>query len=248
MAKDQNTEIHNPYDKIFKLSMVDLRVAKSMVKNYLPSKLSKHFILDTLQLCNSSFIDQKYKHTQSDLLYSIDTINGNKGYVYLLWEHQSVFDKNMPLRILNYTCRIMEQHVNQGHKFLPLVVPILVYHGNTSPYPGSTDLLDAFADKELAQEFLFKPFHLLDLTVIKDKKLVQDIWTALPNMLLKHLRDTDLLTIMSKLKEPIIALYAEGGEKFVDVTLECLLRYRQPENDKELLEAAYAISQRTGMP
>ena len=38
----------------------------------------------------------------------------------------------------------MEEHTREGGKYLPIVVPTLVYSGVQSPYPGNLDLFDEF--------------------------------------------------------------------------------------------------------
>jgi predicted transposase/invertase (TIGR01784 family) len=55
--------------------------------------------------------------------------------VYVVIEHQSSPDNHMAFRLMRYAIAAMQRHLDAGHKTLPLVVPMLFYHGATSPYP-----------------------------------------------------------------------------------------------------------------
>ena len=71
----------------------------------------------------------------------------------------------MAFRLLHYIVSLSHEHLQQGHKKLPIILPLCIYHGEVSPYPHSTDLYDNFEDSELARKVAFKPFKLIDLTV-----------------------------------------------------------------------------------
>jgi predicted transposase YdaD len=56
--------------------------------------------------------------------------------------------------------------LSSQHKVLPLVILMLFYHGERSPYPYSMNWLDCFADPEIAAKIYTRPFHLVDVTVM----------------------------------------------------------------------------------
>lgn len=95
----------------------------------------------------------------------------------------------------------MEDHLKAGHDRLPLVLPICVYHGKHSPFPHSTDIYDDFEDAELARELVFKPFRLIDLTVLDEATIKQHGAVALMECLLKHAWIKDFLSIFRQLIE-----------------------------------------------
>jgi predicted transposase/invertase (TIGR01784 family) len=165
--------IKNPHDRTFKKLMSHLQVAKDMFCQHLPKEVLKVINLDTLVLTNANYVDAQLHESASDVVYQVKTTGNKHGYIYCLCEHQSTPDKNMPFRFLQYTCRIMGDHLSQGHKYLPLVIPILVYNGERTPYPYSVDLFDQFADKSMAEQLMFKPAQLVDLTAISDDQLLQ---------------------------------------------------------------------------
>ncbi|MGS9668652.1 Rpn family recombination-promoting nuclease/putative transposase, partial [Salmonella enterica subsp. enterica serovar Infantis] len=73
------------------------------------------------------------------------------GYINVVIEHQSTPDSHMAFRLMRYAMAAMQQHLDAGHKHLPLVVPMLFYHGVAIPYPFSLCWLDEFANPEVAR-------------------------------------------------------------------------------------------------
>ncbi len=61
-------------------------------------------------------------------------MQGQDGYVYALIEHQSSPDKHMAFRLMRYAIDAMQHHLDAGHDKLPLVIPMLFYHGMVTPY------------------------------------------------------------------------------------------------------------------
>ena len=100
-------------------------------------------------------------------------IDGKKSYIYFLLEHQSTPDELMAFRKLQYNVALMNQHLKKGNKKLPVIVSLCLYNGNKSPYPHSTDVFDCFENIELAKELMFKPFKLIDLSVLSDEEIEQ---------------------------------------------------------------------------
>ena len=77
----------------------------------------------------------------SDILYLVKTKEGDVP-IYLLIEHQSRPDQMIAWRMMHYAFCTMNQHLQQGYKSLPLVVPILFYHGKKKPYPLDCQLTE----------------------------------------------------------------------------------------------------------
>lgn len=122
-----------------------------------------------------------------------------EGYVYVVIEHQSSPDAQMAFRLMRYaTIAAMQRHLDGGHTKLPLVVPMLFYHGATTPYPWSLNWLDCFTDPPLAQGYA-SPFPLVDITVIPDEEIVSHRRVALLELIQKHIRQRDLMNIVEQL-------------------------------------------------
>ncbi|EMU7491212.1 TPA: Rpn family recombination-promoting nuclease/putative transposase, partial [Escherichia coli] len=105
--------------------------------------------LSTLKLEPATFVEPDLHQYASDILWSVKTTGGEDGYVYTLIEHQSTENLYMPFRMLRYSVAAMQRHLEQ-HKTLPLVIPVLFYHGERSPYPYSMNWLDCFENPALA--------------------------------------------------------------------------------------------------
>lgn len=153
--------IHQPHDRFFKCSLTEKKIAIDFLKTYLPTEIYKRIDLATLELTDKSFILPKLREIHSDIIYRCQ-LDGKASYVFFLVEHESTArDELMAFRKLQYTIGAMEQHVRQGNKKLPIVLPICLYHGKQSPYPHPIDVYDCFEDPVLARQLAFKPFRLI---------------------------------------------------------------------------------------
>ncbi|WP_323862639.1 Rpn family recombination-promoting nuclease/putative transposase [Xenorhabdus szentirmaii] len=56
--------------------------------------------------------------------------------------------------------------MQQGHKELPLVVPVLFYHGGSSPYPFQQRWTHCFSLPGLAEDIYFHPNSDNDVVTI----------------------------------------------------------------------------------
>lgn len=198
------TDYHNtPHDSAFKGFMSKVGNARDFFDIHLPKNIKQLCDFNTLQLTNSSFIDHKLRSRLSDVLYSIETHHGD-GYIYVLVEHQSVPDKLMTWRLMHYAFLAMSQHLQQGHKTLPFVVPMLFYNGKITPYPYSQMWTHCFQFPELANELYFNPLPLIDITVIDDNELLKHRKIAVMELAMKHkdLRD-DVNQIIANLAQAI---------------------------------------------
>ncbi|OTA14413.1 putative transposase [Xenorhabdus vietnamensis] len=177
--------IPTPHDAAFKGFMARIENARDFFDIHLPEKIKKLCDFNTLRLTNSSFVDSQLRSRMSDVLYSVKTQQGD-GYIYVLVEHQSTPDKMMAWRMMHYAFMAMNQHLQQGNKELPLVVPVLFYHGDISPYPFQQVWTQCFSLPKLAEEMYFNPFPLVDVTVIDDDELVNHRKIAVMELAMKH--------------------------------------------------------------
>ena len=221
-----------PHDSVFKAFLTDPDTARDFLTIHLPPALLAVCDLDTLQLSSGSFIEEHLRPYFSDVLYALKTQHGD-GYVYTLIEHQSSPDKNMAFRMMRYAIAAMQQHLEAGHTQLPLVIPILFYQGQTSPYPYSLNWLQSFADPQLAQSLYSEAFPLVDITVIPDDHIMQHKRMALLELLQKHIRQRDLAELINQ----VAALLLEGytSEKQLRTLLHYMLQVGETEHPDTLL-------------
>ncbi|MBC5791846.1 Rpn family recombination-promoting nuclease/putative transposase [Providencia sp. JUb39] len=174
-----------PHDAAFKGFMTKQSNARDFFELHLPEHIERLCDFDTLTLINSAFIDSKLRTRFSDVLYSVQT-KTRGSYIYLLVKHQSTPDKLMGWRLMHYAFMAMNQHLQQGHKTLPLVVPILFYHGETSPYPYEGTWTQCLPHAEIAHDLYSSPFPLVDITVVEDTEIVSHRKIAVMELAMKH--------------------------------------------------------------
>ncbi|HCT2320426.1 TPA: Rpn family recombination-promoting nuclease/putative transposase [Klebsiella pneumoniae] len=195
-----------PHDAVFKRFLRHPETATDFLTLYLPEAIRQRCDFSTLRLQSASFIDEDLRAWYSDVLWSVQTTCGT-GYVYVVIEHQSSPDSHMAFRLMRYAIAAMQRHLDAGHKTLPLVVPMLFYHGATSPYPFSLNWLDEFADPQLAKTLYGCQFPLIDVTVMPDDDIVQHRRVALLELMQKHIRQRDLSGITESLAAVVMLGY-----------------------------------------
>ena len=184
-----------PHDKHFKASMSNIEVAREFLATHLPRKIFQSIKLDTLSVCQNSYITPDLEERLSDVLYKAKTSNNKDCYTYLLIENQSTPTWDMPIRMLQYQLSIIDSHLKQypKQKQIPIVIPLLVYNGTKSPYPYTLDILELFNDLELAKKTFAKPAYLIDVTQMSDEKIKKHNLIGLLEFCQKHVRDRKFL-------------------------------------------------------
>ncbi|CQD40019.1 Rpn family recombination-promoting nuclease/putative transposase [Yersinia mollaretii] len=194
-----------PHDAIFKQFLTHQQTARDFLEIHLPSEFRKICDLNTLQLESGSFIENDLRAYYSDVLYSLKT-QTHDGYVYALIEHQSSPDKHMAFRLMRYAIAAMQRHLDAGNDQLPLVIPILFYHGMVTPYPYPMCWLHAFSEPKLAGQLYGGNFPLIDVTVIPDDEIMTHKHIAVLALLQKHIRRRDV----SELLKPMVTQISKG--------------------------------------
>lgn len=124
-----------------------------------------------------TFVDEHLKYRHADVLFRT-RIDGRAGYLYMLIEHQRSPDPLMAFRMAAYQLQIWNRHLAEtmsadpNPRTLPLVVPVVIYVGNsrwTVP-TDLADLLDIDADLgEAVGELRPHVRYLLDDLTIVDR-------------------------------------------------------------------------------
>jgi predicted transposase/invertase (TIGR01784 family) len=200
-------KVYQPHDKFLKRMLSDIEIAKSLMHSYVGPEMERRVDWESVQLTNKSFISQELEQFHSDVIYKCTLDLDNKqAYIYNLIEHQSTPDERLPFRILGYNVQLMEQHLNEGNKKLPIIINVCIYAGQESPYPYSTDIFDYFELPDLAREKMFKPIDLTDLTLLSQEELLKDETAGLVKVLLKQGIKRDYLNWIKNNRELIIKL------------------------------------------
>lgn len=193
-----NEKGHNRpgHDGLFKLFLREPATARDFLAAHLPQDIRARVRLDTLKLEPGSFVDQKLRELHSDVLYSVETAEGDAGYIYCLVEHQSTADRMMAWRMMRYSMAVMDSHLKKGHETLPVVVPLLFYQGTVRPYPYSTDWIDCFDAPALAREVYSRPWPLVDVSVMEDRDLQSHRRMALLELVQRDIRHRDAASLL----------------------------------------------------
>ncbi|KGM28908.1 transposase [Photorhabdus luminescens] len=198
MVKKEKQRPH--HDALFKHFLTRPETAREFLSLYLPEEIQSLCDLATLKLEPGSFVDQHLRQLHSDVLYSVETARG-QGYIYCLIEHQSTPDPLMAWRLMYYAMLAMAAHLKKGHTELPLVAPLLFYHGEVRPYPYTNRWLDCFTLPEQAARLYRQAFPLVDVSALSDEEILTHKGVALMELVQKHIRCRDMLEWVPQLVE-----------------------------------------------
>jgi predicted transposase/invertase (TIGR01784 family) len=211
--------------------------------------------LNTLEISKDSFIEKELAEYYSDLLYKVHLTDGNRGFIYVLFEHKSYYDRFVHLQLLEYMVKIWRLYIKQHKKqpdYLPIVIPLLVCHAKNE-WPEDTVRLASLLSGPVNDLTGYIPdfgFELYDLHRFSDDQIKGTIASRVILLLLKHIRDTDL-----RQKLPgILALMQALMERETGLQwLEVVVRYLASALDEDDLSweqikeiAEQAISKETG--
>jgi len=181
---DKEIEVHQPHDKLFKAAFGNKEVLQDFLKSRLSPEILVKVDLSTAKLENSSFISEEMKGTQSDIVYSVQ-IDGKKGYIYTLIEHQSEVDSKQPIRLLGYNVQLWCQHIKQhANDKYPAIINLVLYTGEEA-YKGAPSIAAAFEDPQLFYKSLGTPF-LINVKDESDSTILKDGKAALLEFLLRQ--------------------------------------------------------------
>lgn len=156
---------------------------------------------------------------------------------------------------MRYAVAAMQRHLEADHKTLPLVIPVLFYHGKQSPYPCSTNWLDGFSNPELVGKVYSNTFPLVDVTVIDDHDIMNHRRMAALTLLMKHIRQRDMMELLDNLPRVmvewispeqvriLIHYMVNAGEAPAPEFMRALAE-RLPQHEDELMTIAQQLEQK----
>ena len=121
-----------PHDEYFKATFSDPQVAAALLQHILPERWVRAIDWSSLQLLSSELPEAQLSSRQADLMFSVQLKNGTRCVLLILVEHQSRTFRRMPLRMLFYGAAGLERWARAHPEApnVPLVLPIVVYHGH----------------------------------------------------------------------------------------------------------------------
>ena len=123
-----STDLH---DTFVRENLGRKEMAQDFLQNYLPPDILRHLEMNTLSICKDTFITREAREKRhSDLLYRVNTRQGDSAFFYFLFEHKSDRKHFVALQLMEYMVAIWNLHLDQHPKCkkLPLIIPIVIYH------------------------------------------------------------------------------------------------------------------------
>jgi len=226
-------DITNPHDAFFKLMFGDIEVAQDFLQNYLPTEIAKAVDLKHLTKENNSYIDEQFKESFTDMLYKTK-INGKDGYIYFLFEHKSYQDPLVILQLLKYIVRIWEEKYDRKTNRLPIVIPMVIYHGENK-WNVQTKLMNLIKGiDELPEETKkYIPSYEYEVYDLSPSAQMGIVGMALTKAVLEVMRAV-VITDMGKFREWMRKIFEEirdfpeeKFERFVDASIRYILSVRE---------------------
>ena len=181
----------SPHDLLFKSTFSVVEIAEGELRSVIPAELAAAIDWRTLKHEPGSFVDAELKESHTDLLFSA-SVGQESIRLYLLFEHQSTVDPEMPLRMLGYVQRIWSTLWKNGSRRLPLVVPIVLHHSESGwTAARSVGELVAIPDalREAARRFVPELEIVVDdLGAVSEEELLARQMAALAKLVVWTLR------------------------------------------------------------
>ena len=246
--------ISQPHDRLFKRLLEEPGVAGALLRERLPPKLVEKLADAEPELIPGTYVGKKLRETRSDRLYRLRLRDGETAYLYCLVEHKSAPDPWIALQLLGYLTEIWQRLAPESKRpgKLPLVVPLVVYHGKTR-WKGPRRFAEGLAfGEELWPGVLDFPFEVLDVGHVEPPALSADPGLRGGLLLLRYAlrlpREGSLealVRMLEDLRTLSDAFLAEAGpymfRQYATVPREVLreaIRRGMPEKEEQMLSRA----------
>lgn len=120
---------HSIHDQYFRLVFGKKKIVEGIIEEFLPKEVEELIDKATLIPDSTQYIEDDLKELFSDVVWSAES-KGCQLKISLLLEHKSYKDDKVAFQLLRYMANIL--HKNAKMKEVPLVVPIVLYHGKTT--------------------------------------------------------------------------------------------------------------------
>jgi predicted transposase/invertase (TIGR01784 family) len=182
-----------PHDESFRKVFGDPDLARPLIEHYLPISVVDQLDLTVLSVDSETFVDDKLKGRQGDVLFRTRFKEGGDALVYVLLEHKSSPDRWVALQLTKYIIRIWYRELdrNQGLRKLPTILPVVFYHGKRD-WQAPLNLADLVECPEGYKRYVPDfDYELLNCAAIPDERLEGDQPLGGVVMVYKHAFDED---------------------------------------------------------
>ena len=221
-SDDKDSKIYLSHDGFFR-NTFDRTVAESFIKEYLPQEITNNLDFSALAQSEDTYVDKKLARCYSDKLYQVK-FNSESAYLYFLFEHKS-WEPDFPaLQLLKNMAHIWETHLenNKGIKKLPIIIPLLIYHGE-KPWKIDTSFISFFDIPETLRKYIpaFN-FELYDVSHMPEEDIRGVVELRIILMAFRYIFHPEILKELKKIFQLFREL--EDKTKFNEF-LELLLIY-----------------------
>ena len=235
-------ELQNPHDRFVRVVWSQTEVAASFLANYLPPEVGARLDLATLEVTQESFVDEALRTHHTDLLYRLQLVKGGAVAVYVLLEHKSAPDSWVALQLFRYLARLWDKAQRENAEYLPLVIPVVLYHGRTR-WGVSRQFADLFAPAPHAWAAGYTPhfaYHLCDLSHLSDEEIRGATILQVSLSLLKYIFSNDLPVRLADILRLLRQMPEQSALEFLGVALRYLSATNEKINTTNLRQALTA--------
>jgi len=214
-------KIEHAHDKFFRESMQNKEIALNLVLTFLDPDLLCNIELSSFEIEKDTWVDTELSEHYADILYSA-SLKSKSGKIFFLFEHKSTVDYKIARQILRYQNQIWDELEKQNAlttSKLPVVIPIILYHGNIH-WGMVNSTMPLFAIIKGTEKYVpdFKS-EIIDLCALKDEKFGGQAESRAFLLALKYSRDSRILSRIPG----IIRLFSDLGSKDSQYLSEVLL-------------------------
>ncbi len=234
-----NAEISNPHDSFFKELLARPEMAADFLANYLPAEILAILDVSKPEIVKDSFVDEELRQHFSDLLYRVKLKRGGDAYVCVLFEHNSSPDRWVAFQVLRYEVRFWETERRKGVERLPLIFPLVFYHGKERwnvprNFSALFDIDDLSEIRKYIPDF---EHHLHDVSVYSEGQLKGTLLLRVWLLLLKHIFSDDLPDRLEGILRLLFQAERQTALEYFFTVLRYLSAAAHPPTITELKEA-----------
>jgi predicted transposase/invertase (TIGR01784 family) len=225
------------HDSLAKKILSDPVAAHDFLSHYLPDSCKSLLDLNTLKVEKESYVEDNLKQKFSDLVFSIKTKNNDKAFVYALVEAEVSPKYWTVFKLWKYMFLLLERHKKKEKSKLPIVIPIVLYHGKT-PFNVPRNLWELFSEPSLAKDFMGGDYQLVDLYAMADDEIKKKAHLGMLEYFMKHVHARDMLHLWEEFLENFQSSIVLDKEKGY-IYIRTFLWYsdsKLPEDQQDLLE------------
>ena len=226
-AEEEKT--HQYKDKIFKEILSNKKEFLKFIKKYFGNEINKELSENDIERYNKEFITSKFERQEADIVYKIPKEN-----LYIIIEHQSKIDYNMPERMTKYCIELRRDIRKSNEKWIePDICPIVLYTGRRRwDVPNKKEVRRRFG----MEIFQCAKYNFVDINNEIEEKIVKEDTGMSKALLFEKINSKE------ELKEAMNEILKKDLTKEEKKYIEMILKYSNkvkkfiPKERKEYIE------------